>query len=319
MASTKTEKTENDLVVFLFVEFSPGNIRYLLDGYVKTLEEVKHDCMEKLWKTMFNQVKTTDLKTIKICKIPYHPDYFNLFVIMDLDKTAYLSGDDVINPDDKKFFIDHYEVSGMTAISNEYFRYKMMIRPGMHWAIRRLQRISELHLLTAGDIHFARRAVIQANEKKWSSKEDITTKDEPNLEDVFIPLTNLNSTRDRIKFAAPKTFERSLPFSVFMEEYGLTSENLPVLCIDDTITAWDKSIQPNVIPISVFQPLNNSHVDILNIVEKIEKCSELYFNQLLSELFKDCDPSITELNIDFETFITALKKVNIVDILKGLQ
>jgi hypothetical protein len=207
----------------------------------------------------------------------------------------------------------------MTAISNEYFLYKMMIRPGMYWAIRRLQRIGQLHLLTAGDIHFARRAVIKANEKKWSSKEDITTINEQNLEDVFVPLTNLVSCRDRKKFAAPKTFQRSLPFAVFMEEYGLTSQNLPILCIDDMVSAWDKSIQPNVIPISVFQPLNNSYEDILNIVEKIEKSSELYFNQLLSELFKDCDPSITELNIDFETFTNALKKVNIVDILKGLQ
>ena len=360
MVSTETDKIENHPVLFLFVEFGAGNTQYLLDGFVKTLEEVKSDSMKKLWTTMFNQnvIKTIDseemntkvevtletnidleenvklnlnikikpeipklkdkLGTIKICKTPYHPDIFNLFVTMDLDKTAYLSKDDVIKPEDTKFFIDEYEVSGQTAISNEYFRYKMMIRPGMYWAIRRLQRIAKLHLLTAGDIHFARTAVIEANNKKWESTKDITTINEPVLEDVNISLTNLVSCRDRIKYAAPKIFERSYPFAIFMSEYGLKSEHIPALCIDDSINAWEKSIQKNVIPISVFQPLNNSHEDILKIVEKIEKCSELYFNQLISELFKEYDSSIIELNIDFKTFVNALKKVNIVDILKSL-
>ena len=358
MASTATEKIETKLVLFIFVEFSDGNTQYLLDGYVKTLEDFKTDSMKKLWKTMFNQnsiktieleemntkvevilntnIKTIDLEEtvevnldikikpedqigrIKICKTPYHPNYFNIFVIMDLDKTSYLSKNDVTKLEDKKFFIDEYEVFGKTAISNEYFRYKMMIRPGMYWAIRRLQRISQLHLMTAGDIHFARQAVIEANKKKWISTNDITTDNEKSLEDVHIPLANLVSCRDRIKLAAPKIFERSLPFAVFMKEYGLTSENLPILCIDDSINAWDTSIQKNVIPISVFQPLNNSHEDILKIVEKIEKCAQLYFNQLIYELFKDYDTSIIELNIDFQTFVNALKKINIVDIFNTL-
>ena len=55
MVSTETDKIENHPVLFLFVEFGAGNTQYLLDGFVKTLEEVKSDSMKKLWTTMFNQ------------------------------------------------------------------------------------------------------------------------------------------------------------------------------------------------------------------------------------------------------------------------
>lgn len=329
----KSNTLKKDLLLFFFVEFEPGNERYLLDGYVKSLEDIKHNSMKKFFNTMFNTNETAvnikldvteetvnikldvTVDKIHICKVAYHPDYFKLFVFMDLDKTAYLSKADVIKKEDLKYFIDEYEVSGKMAISDEFFTYKMMIRPGMYWAIRRLQRISELSLLTAGDLHFARNAVIIANLRKWVSTKDITTDNEQNLQDTSIQPTNLFSCRDRLKYAAPKNFERCLPFANFINEYGLTLNDLPVLGIDDSLPAWDVVVRPHVIPISVFQPLNNSHTDILKIVEIIEKTTELYFNTLIAELFKDSDPSITELHIDVERLVKALKKVKIIDIL----
>lgn len=214
---------------------------------------------------------------------PYHPQTHKLTVILDLDKTLFLSDADA-RVGQKHAFISDYEISGSMAITNERFQHQMMIRPGCYWFLRRLHQVANVYAVTAGDLHYARAAVTHANARKWISKKDITTdlEDFEKLPDVFIPLTHVFSLRNHAKRAAPKTLERALPWV----QYMISSAGGTVLIVDDDPGAWDVAVRHHVIPISPFQPLNNSHENLLHVVWLIEMAAQRLFTNFHADLAK---------------------------------
>lgn len=97
------------------------------------------------------------------------------------------------------------------AITNERFGHRMMIRPGCHLFLRRLLQIAEVSVVTAGDLHYARQGVARANDRNWVSSIDESLRG-VEIVDVKIPLERVFSVRNHPKKAAPKTFDRALPF-----------------------------------------------------------------------------------------------------------
>ena len=102
-----------------------------------------------------------------------------------------------------------------------------------------------------------------------------------------IPLDRVFSVRNHPRKAAPKTFDRALPFFANYEDGGA------VLAVDDDPLAWDISIRHHVIPITPFQPVINSPDHLLNTLWLIEKCAAQFFHTAFQP-----DPSTqTKLNL----------------------
>jgi hypothetical protein len=117
--------------------------------------------------------------------INYHPSAHRTFVLLDLDKTLFLSDADA--RDDQRYaFVGDFEIAGNMAITNERFAHRMMLRPGVHWFLRRLLAIAEVFVITAGDLHYARNAVQQANQRNWVSSKDPTTDFESDIASVYV-------------------------------------------------------------------------------------------------------------------------------------
>ena len=263
---------ETERVLFFFVEFPPGQDYFLLDGWVGTLSDMKERSLRYLWKNLFRPAPVLSLPKEEEEETESH----KLFVLLDLDKTLFLSDADA-REEQRHAFIGDFEIAGNMAITNERFQHRMMIRPGCYWFLRKLKEIANVYVITAGDLHYARAAVTHANLKKWRSsldKGDLTG-DEI---DVSIPLTNVFSVRNHPKRAAKKTFERVLPFLRDLPVGALC----PVLAVDDDPNAWDLYARPNVIPISPFQPLNNSRDHLLNVLTRIEETRRTYFEAVMT-------------------------------------
>jgi hypothetical protein len=287
LSNTK-EVNEDQQVLFLFVEFSPGQDMFLLDGYINTIRDIRADCLNWMWKHMFPNIKDN----IQDVLIPYDPTIHKLFVILDLDKTLFLSDADS-KEEQRHAFISDFEIAGNMAITNERFQHHVMIRPGCHWFLWRLQQIAEIFVVTAGDLHYARNAVIYANARNWISSKD--TNNEEHHQNVSIPLSRVFSVRNQIKRAAPKTFERALPFAPFMTQ----GAGCAVLVVDDDPGAWDVSVRRHVIPISPFQPLNNSHEHLLRVVQLIEQASQNFFNYIYTNINKMTITDDTKISFQF--------------------
>ena len=227
--------------------------------------------------------------SVLVPKAPYHPESHKLFVLLDLDKTLFLSDADA-REEQRHAFVGDFEIAGNMAITNERFQHRMMIRPGCYLFLRRLAQIAEIFVITAGDLHYARAAVSHANVRHWVSSNDPTTNnvDPATLDDVSIPLTRVFSVRNHAKRAAPKTFERALPFAQFMT----TGAGCAVLAVDDDPGAWDVSVRHHVIPISPFQPLNNSHEHLFHVVWLIEQAAQRFFNNIHSDMAKLPEPAL---------------------------
>jgi hypothetical protein len=117
--------------------------------------------------------------------LPYQPDSHKIFVLLDLDKTLFLSDADA--REEQRFaFVGDFEIAGNMAITNERFQHRMMIRPGAHWFLRRISQLAEVFVITAGDLHYARAAVQRANERNWVSSKDPTTDFESNFPEVYV-------------------------------------------------------------------------------------------------------------------------------------
>lgn len=110
-----------------------------------------------------------------------------------------------------------------------------------------------------------------------------------------IPLTRVFSVRNHAKRAAPKTFERALPFAQHLAHGAgcaiLAVDGVKVslqcpsffslifsLLPSDDPGAWDISVRHHVIPISPFQPFNNSHEHLLHVVWLIEQSAQHFFD-----------------------------------------
>ena len=219
---------------------------------------------------------------------PYTPATHRLFVLLDLDKTLLLSDADC-RVDQRPLFVPDTEIGGKMAVTDEGFRHRMMLRPGAHTFLRRLMAVAEVGVVTAGDLHYARAAVGAANDRAWatgSPDESLpataTTAVLPNgltpvrqgLPDVRIPLTHVFSVRHQPKHALPKTFARALPFVPLLHANG---SPVPVLAVDDDPFAWDQSCRHQVLPVSPFQPTNNSPARLLHLAEVIDRAAAGYF------------------------------------------
>jgi hypothetical protein len=221
---------------------------------------------------------------------PYTPATHRLFVLLDLDKTLLLSDADC-RVDQRHLFVPDTDIGGKMAVTDEGFRHRMMLRPGAHTFLRRLMAVAEVGVVTAGDLHYARAAVGTANERAWATGSpdeslpalpDATTAILPNgltpvrqgLPDVRIPLTHVFSVRHQPKHALPKTFARALPFVPLLHASGAP---VPVLAVDDDPFAWDQSCRHQVLPVSPFQPTNNSPACLLHLAEVIERAAAEYF------------------------------------------
>ena len=175
------------------------------------------------------------------------------------------------------------------AVTDEGFRHRMMLRPGAHKFLERVMAVAEVGVVTAGDLHYARAAVGTANDRAWatgSPDESLPATDttavlpngltpvRPGLPDVRIPLTHVFSVRHQPKHALSKTFARALPFVPLLHASGAP---VPVLAVDDDPFAWDQSCRHQVLPISPFQPTNNSPACLLHLAGVIERAAAEYF------------------------------------------
>ena len=52
---------------------------------------------------------------------------------------------------------------------------------------------------------------------------------------------------------------------------------MPVLAVDDDPFAWDQSCRHQVLPVSPFQPTNNSPARLLHLAEVIDRAAAGYF------------------------------------------
>ncbi len=220
---------ETERVLFFFVEFPPGQEYFLLDGYEGTVGDMRERSLGYLWKNLFPHDPVLLSSSSTISSLPeetYQTETHKVFVLLDLDKTLFVSDADT-RKDQAHAFKADFQIAGNMAITNDSFQHRMMIRPGCAEFLRRLQRVAHVYVITAGDLHYARAAVTHANLKKWRSGSDPDTGD---VIHVSIPLTHVFSVRNHPKRAAFKTFERVLPFVRHLPSSALC----PVLAVDGT-------------------------------------------------------------------------------------
>ena len=264
----------------------------LLKQNAITLSQEQYKLLRKRMNALIIEYKKIEKHISYIPHGPYHPESHKLNVLLDLDKTLFVSDADA-RAEQKEAFVGDFEISGNMAITNERFEHRMMIRPGCYWFLRRLRQIANVYAVTAGDLHYARAAVTHANARKWISSKDITTdtEDYEELPPVDIPLTHVFSLRNHAKRAAPKTLERALPWV----SYLTSGAGGTVLAVDDDPGAWDVAVRHHVIPISPFQPRNNSHEHLLNVVERIEVAAQRLFTKFHTALDKMSPETPVEL------------------------
>ena len=215
-------------------------------------------------------------RRVLIPRGPYDPRTHKVSVLLNLDKTLILSYADA-REEQLHAFVADFEISGNMAITNERFQYRIMLRPGVYWFLRRLAQVAEIYVVTAGDLHYARAIVTHANARSWISSRDPTTDNEQNLTDVSIPLTRVFSTRYHPSRSVFKTFGCALPFAQFMDASA-------VLAVDNDPGAWDIAVRQHVIPISPFQPLNNSSEHLLHVIWLIEQAAQRFFNSIHTDI-----------------------------------
>ena len=196
-----------------------------------------------------NVFSPEELKKRKISywkSLIYSKDYNSskqkFIVFLDLDKTLYLSDNDC-NQYQRHMFTNDFNISGNTVLTNEWFHYNMMIRPGAHKFLLELSKIAIFCAITAADIHYARAAVTYANLRKWTTSQELESIDLASLPNVTIPITQLFSVRNMPKTAQYKTFERAIM---------LPGDYIPVAMVDDDITAWDPSLRKYILQLVRF-------------------------------------------------------------------
>ena len=227
---------------------------------------------------------------------PYTPKTHRIFVFLDLDQTMLLTDGDCLEKQRPQFAPD-IAIGGKMAANDAKFFNRIQLRPGAHKFLHRLLAVAEVGVVTAGDLHYARAAVTHANNRGWATgspdeslpAESMSTKDPiwPNLSplreglpEVCIPLTNVFSVRHMPKNVLPKTFARVLPLVPLSHASGApvpVIAPVPALAVDDNVGAWHWGCKDQVLPISPFQPDNNSPAHLLQIADMIERAAAEYF------------------------------------------
>jgi hypothetical protein len=285
----------NETFMIGFAELAPNRSHLLIDLYNTTLYELEQRKQMFFFDTI---MPYNDIVKLKLCffdqnlqvnidvlspeelikrKISYwksmisSKDYDSskqkFIVFLDLDKTLYLSDSDC-NKYQRHMFSNDFGISGTTVLTNERFHHSMMIRPGSHKFLLELSKIAIFCAITAGDIHYARAAVTCANLRKWTTIEEVGSKDLSSFPNVTIPLTHLFSVRNMPRTAQRKTFDRAII---------LPGDYIPVTMVDDDITSWDLSLRQYNISISPFQPYNNSPKCLEDTLDMIREKAKLFY------------------------------------------
>ena len=227
---------------------------------------------------------------------PYTPKTHRIFVFLDLDQTMLLTDGDCLEKQRQRFAPD-IAIGGKMAANDAEFFNRIQLRPGAHKFLHRLLAVAEVGVVTAGDLHYARAAVTHANNREWATgspdeslpAESVSTKAPiwPNLSplreglpEVRIPLTHVFSVRHMPNNVLPKTFARVLPLVPLSHASGApvpVIAPVPAMAVDDNVGAWHLGCKDQVLPISPFQPDNNSPAHLLQIAGMIERAAAEYF------------------------------------------
>lgn len=268
--------TPDDSHFYSLCEFVPGNTQFVMDLYALSTEEMEEQIKETMCKMLFPQfmhplVPMSTVESFKhFASIPYSPETHKYVVLLDWDKTCALSDGDC-RQEQSHAFRAKYNIEGYMAITNEYFKHGMMLRPGLLKFFLRMMKVAHVCIITAGDLHYIRQTFIQGNNTGWLDEGEVAG------EAPFIfPLTNVFSVRNHAKRAAPKTFARLIPFLSHLITGG---SPLPIVAVDDDVGAWAYNDQANVIPISPFQPLNNSPEFLDRVATEIEHRVAMFYTK----------------------------------------
>jgi hypothetical protein len=271
--------TEDDEILVAFTEFTNNEDEIALDLYQTSLREINA-------KSAAYIQEEKQIDPDNEAPVQYKPTF-----VVDLDQTLLLSDEDAKRNAEKKrkaesekmdgdFEMKMSEdllIGGPMAIINKNFFNKIKIREGAYEFLAELVKISggQVYILTAADIHYARAAVGQANEKYWitdSPYENKPDKSSDKFEPVHIPITHVFSTRHQEKRALPKTFERVIPYWSFLKRQQQTyPSTIRVFGIDDDITAWDENCRRKVFQVPPCKPGYNDPSELLFILEQIKK------------------------------------------------
>jgi len=224
--------------------------------FAGSVDFIRNKFIINLYKTSLKEIREESSKFL----CPSKP-----FVLLDLDKTLIVTYTDTRN---KKAFYKNFTVEGIQLISNCYFEYDIMIRPGAHWFLHRLQQFANVFIITAGDINYAQQIVNGANALNWLTPFDPVTY--TCSTPVTIPISNVISVRHEHQDFIKKTFSHVLPFHFVNQEQ---LKKLRLIAVDDDLCAWNPSVnyaQSHVISIEPFHSNNRSCRDLISIVEAVE-------------------------------------------------
>jgi hypothetical protein len=270
--------TEDDRILLAFTEFTDNEDEIALDLYETSLREINT-------KSAAYIQEEKQIDPDNEAPVQYKPAF-----VVNLDKTVALSLEDAKHDAEKRkdepakmsgdFDIKMSEdlmIGGPMAVINKKFFNKMKVREGAYEFLAELVKISDgqVYFLTAADIHYARAAVGQANEKYWitdSPYENKPDKSSDKFEPVQIPITHVFSTRHQEKHALPKTFERVIPYWPFLQRQQQTHPStIRVFGIDDDLKAWDENCRDAVFQVPPCKPGYNDPSELLSILEQIKK------------------------------------------------
>jgi len=190
-------------------------------------------------------------------------------VYLDLDKTLYIN--ERFNPSGIYQFHCDYIIKGQLATRDEPFKYRMTIRPGAHEFLYRLMKLAHVFLITSGDLHYAKHAVHQANERQWLNHGEVSDKL------VSIPIEKLYSVR-----TLQETFSKSFSFVMPFQE-SFNYYHAPIFAIDDSPQAWLPSLYGFIIQIKPFEP-NDTSRDLLDIIDAMESLEKITVDNLREKL-----------------------------------
>jgi hypothetical protein len=249
-----------ETVMLTFMEFDPTQDMILMDGYFSTrLSLLEKSCIY--------------LQSRSIPKPnPYNPVFHKFPVLLDLDKTLIVTYEDT-SFDQRHAFEDSIVISGRIAITGSAFYHRVMIRKGVHEFIKAILPFADISVITAGDIHYGRAIVFEANKQKWLPSPS------NEADDISIPLTRVFSVRNKERTAQKKRLDCVLP----------CAPSIPgsFVAVDDDPTAWDPSIRDHVIAVPPFQPSSNSADTLLDIVPIIQATMQAYYKPTSDEVTYD--------------------------------
>ena len=196
--------TEDENVYLAFMELSPDHTMILIDFYICTFAHIR------AW--VFALLQN--------------------YVLLDLDKSLILSDADT-REEQRHAFTGDIEIAGNMAVSSGYFRHRIMIRPGCsQFLLGLIQSGKTIIVVTAGDLHYGRMIVCQANSRNWVSGP--TSPDDPV---VKINSWNVFSVRNAPNDVSMKKISNYVPYlSPHFQQHVLHPERCIV--VDDNLLAW---------------------------------------------------------------------------------